>query len=94
MAIEAQTNIHEGKMTRNLEERTARIPSLGYLSFAMGSMAISASLALIFKRRDWANFVGLWVPSILIMGLYNKVVKLQHENMEGGVARQQLNRAV
>ncbi len=74
-----KTDVAEGKMTRMVEDQTGRVPSLAYLGFAVGSMVISASLAFIFKKRDWANFVGTWVPSILIMGLYNKVVKLQHE---------------
>ena len=28
-------------------------------------------------RRDVANFIGQWAPTILIMGLYNKLVKVQ-----------------
>ncbi len=36
------------------------------------------SLALLLSgRRQVANFVGQWVPTILVMGLYNKLVK-QH----------------
>jgi hypothetical protein len=28
-------------------------------------------------QRNVANFVGQWAPTILIMGLYNKLVKLE-----------------
>lgn len=36
------------------------------------------SLALLLSgRRQVANFVGQWVPTILVMGLYNKLLK-QH----------------
>jgi len=28
-------------------------------------------------RKQWANFVGQWVPTILLLGIYNKIVKTQ-----------------
>jgi hypothetical protein len=40
-------------------------------------MAISVGLAALRERKDWANFVGMWVPTFLILGLYNKMVKLE-----------------
>lgn len=82
MAISTRSHVREGQLTRKVEEQTARIPSLGYLGFAFGSIAVSASLAFFFKKRDWANFIGLWAPSILLLGLYNKVVKVEHEQQE------------
>jgi hypothetical protein len=30
-------------------------------------------------RSALANFVGQWAPTLLIIGLYNKVVKLERE---------------
>lgn len=71
------SNFKEGHFTREVEKRTASIPSSVYLSLAIGSMAVSALLEFYFKRKQTANFIGLWVPSILIMGLYNKLVKLE-----------------
>jgi hypothetical protein len=42
---------------------------------AFGSIA--ASLAFKFSRKDHASlFVGQWAPTFLILGLYNKLVKL------------------
>ncbi len=39
--------------------------------------AIGLSLGLrMAGRKDEANFIGLWAPTILIMGVYNKMVKL------------------
>lgn len=67
----------EGDITKKIERVTARVPSLGYLGLALGSMAISAGLALMTRRKTMANFVGLWVPSFLLMGIYNKLVKLE-----------------
>ena len=41
------------------------------------SGAIGTSLVLQFAgKEDKANFVGQWAPTLLILGLYNKMVKL------------------
>jgi hypothetical protein len=77
---EGRAPVQEGALTRQIEEQTGRIPSVGYLGFAMGSMAASAVLAFVLRRREMANFVGLWAPTILILGLYNKLVKIEHES--------------
>lgn len=77
----SEQNIQEGGLTRAVEEQTGRVPSMGYLGFAVASMAASAALAFIARKRDLANFVGLWAPSILIVGVYNKLVKLEHEQL-------------
>ena len=81
MAFASEQPIKEDQLTRSVESQTAKVPSIGYLGLAVGSMVVSAALAFIFKKRDLANFVGLWAPSILIMGLYNKVVKVEHEDL-------------
>lgn len=73
----ARDTIHEGPMTRAIEQQTARAPSGIYLSLAIGSMAISAITALVFGKRTLGTFFGLWVPSLLLMGLYNKIVKIE-----------------
>jgi hypothetical protein len=70
----------EGKLTRQIEEQTAKIPSVGYLSLAVVSMLLSAGFAFT-RRRETANFIGLWVPSILLLGVYNKLVKLEGSDM-------------
>jgi hypothetical protein len=66
----------EGGVTKMIESQTARIPSGTYLSVAVGAMIASATLMLL-GQRNVANFVGQWAPTILIMGLYNKLVKLE-----------------
>jgi hypothetical protein len=72
----------EGDMTKKIENVTARVPSLGYLGLALGSMALSAGLAVVSRQRTMANFVGLWVPSFLLMGIYNKLVKLEGNDFQ------------
>jgi hypothetical protein len=76
-AIRAASQPHaEGETTKMIESVTAKVPSGAYLAFAV--MAMATSLALMFAgRRNVANFIGQWVPTVLIMGLYNKTVK-QH----------------
>jgi len=63
-------------MTRAIEEYTSRVPSGAYLSLAVGAIGVSALLHLAGRKED-AQFIGHWVPTILIMGLYNKLVKVQ-----------------
>jgi len=67
----------EGELTQRIERQTARIPSVGYLSMAIASMIASAMLAIFANRKEFANFVGLWAPSFLLIGIYNKLVKLE-----------------
>ncbi len=67
----------EGVLTKAIEQQTSKVPSVGYLALALGSMALSAYLAARNTRKDSANFVGLWAPSFLLLGLYNKLVKLE-----------------
>jgi hypothetical protein len=64
----------EGKTTSMIESKTAKVPSLTFLGLAVGAMAASAALVLT-GRKQIGNFVGQWAPSILIMGLYNKLAK-------------------
>lgn len=67
----------EGQMTKNIERQTAKIPSMAFLLLAGGSLALSATMALVRKDKSAANFFGLWVPSFLLIGIYNKLVKLE-----------------
>lgn len=66
----------EGTTTKAIESYTSELPSGTFLGLAIGSMAISLILMLA-GRRNVANFIGQWAPTILIMGLYNKLVKLE-----------------
>ena len=65
----------EGMMARAIEEQTAKLPSDAFLWAAFAS--IGGSLALrMMNRRDESLFVGQWAPTFLILGLYNKIVKV------------------
>jgi hypothetical protein len=64
----------EGGLARPIEEQTARLPSDTFLWMAMGSIAGSLALKMMGRDKD-ANFVGQWVPTFLLFGVYNKIVK-------------------
>jgi len=70
-----QTGAHEGKTTSTIDQATGRVPSVAYLGLAVASMAVSAVLVLR-GRKQLGNFIGQWAPSILVMGLYNKLLKV------------------
>jgi hypothetical protein len=64
----------EGAVARAIEERTATLPSDTYLWAAAGSIATSAALHLMGHKQA-SVFVGQWAPTLLILGVYNKLVK-------------------
>lgn len=65
----------EGTLTKTIEHYTSQVPSGVYLTAAIGAIGISAALQLAGRKED-SQFVGHWVPTILLLGLYNKIVKL------------------
>jgi hypothetical protein len=65
----------EGHVTKAIEHVTSQVPSGVYLSLAIASIGLSAGLQCI-GRKHAASFVGHWAPTILILGLYNKMVKV------------------
>lgn len=77
---EFQMSVHahqheEGYLTKVIEHYTSMVPSGVYLLGAFGAVGLSLGLRLA-GRRNSALFVGLWPPTILLMGVYNKMVKL------------------
>lgn len=65
----------EGGLAYSIEEQTAKLPSDVFLWAAAGS--ICGSLAMKMAGRDHeALFVGQWAPTFLLLGLYNKIVKV------------------
>lgn len=71
----AEAHEGEGPIARAIEEYTVKVPSDVFL-WAAGA-SILGSLALKMSGEDrTANFVGQWAPTFLILGLYNKLVKL------------------
>jgi hypothetical protein len=78
MDVKDLTGTHrypEGKVANAIESQTAKLPSDVFLWAAGGSLVGSLALKLSGRDRD-ALFVGQWVPALLLLGLYNKMVKI------------------
>ena len=65
---------NEDLTTTRVEEATKRIPSIGLLGFAVGSVVASATL-MALGRKQAALFVGQWAPTVIAFAIYNKIVK-------------------
>ena len=92
----------EGRVARAIEKQTAKLPSDTFLWAAGGaivtSMLIQAfqprrmtTLGMPTRRGQLALFVGQWVPTLLLLGLYNKIVKVagsDKQEREGGFRAQ------
>jgi|SRR5215471_10705271 len=68
----------EGPVAKAIESKTAQLPSDVFLWGALASMGLSLVLQLTGKsrRNNFGSFVGQWVPTLLVFGLYNKIVKV------------------
>lgn len=71
----ARSEHREGPLARSIEQQTAKLPSDTWLWAAFGSIAASLFFQVSGDDRK-ANFVGHWAPTFLLLGLYNKLVKL------------------
>lgn len=69
------TDYREGRVARSIESRTAKVPSDVFLWAAGASIAGSLTLRMMGRKED-AVFVGQWAPTLLLLGTYNKMVKL------------------
>ncbi len=65
----------EGVVARALENQTAKLPSDMWLWTAFGSMGVALFLRLTGKKQQ-SLFIGQWAAPILLMGVYNKLVKI------------------
>lgn len=76
MATNLDPQHKEGPVAEAIEQQTAKLPSDLFLWAALGSMAVSLGFKLAGKD-DKALFVGQWPAPFLLLGLYNKLVKLE-----------------
>ena len=71
----------EGKVARAIEKQTAKLPSDTWLWAATGSLLGSAVLHMMDRKHE-SLFVGQLAPIFLILGLYNKIVKVAGSDRE------------
>lgn len=65
----------EGSVARTIEEQTAKLPSDLFLWAAVGAIGTSAVLEFT-GNSEKSRFVGQWVAPFLLLGVYNKLVKV------------------
>jgi hypothetical protein len=81
---ESQPSRTEDRFTKTVEDYTGAIPSSAFLGVAVGAMALSFALQVTGQGK-WGNFIAQWVPTWLIIGVYNKLVKLEgHDQTDRG----------
>jgi hypothetical protein len=64
----------EGEIARLLEQQSAKLPSHWFLFGALGAMGLSLGLEAAGRSRA-SDFVGKWPTPLLLLGIYNKLVK-------------------
>jgi hypothetical protein len=62
-------------VARTIEEQTAKLPSDVWLWAAVGSIGVSFLLHVSGRKQD-SFFIGQWAAPFLLLGLYNKLVKV------------------
>jgi hypothetical protein len=84
MSPRVHGSMAEDEFTKSIERQTASVPSSVFLGLALGSMAV-ALVAQMSGEGKWGNFIGQWAPSLLMIGVYNKLVKLEgHDYTDRG----------
>jgi hypothetical protein len=65
----------EGVLARVIEQQAAKIPSHWFWLGATRSMGVSLMLELTGRQRE-SRFIGQWAEPLLILGMYNRFVKI------------------
>ena len=73
--IKTSSPHREGSVARTIEQQTAKLPSDLFLWAALGSIGTALTFLATGDTRK-ATFVGQWAPTLLCLGIYNKLVKL------------------
>lgn len=70
------TGHEEGRVAKAIERQTAKLPSDLFLWAACGAIATSLTFQMM-GRRHLSLFFGQWAPTMLLLGVYNKIVKVE-----------------
>lgn len=76
MATNNNPEHSEGPLAKAIEGQTAKLPSDIFLWASLASMGASLTLKVL-KKDKTALFVGQWAAPFLLLGLYNKLVKVE-----------------
>lgn len=64
----------EGPVAKAIERQTSKVPSDIFLWTALGFLGVSAVRNM--SRREGGNFMAQLAPTLLLLGVYNKLVKI------------------
>lgn len=81
-----KNNHSEGPVAKTIENQTAKLPSDIFLWASLSAMAVSATLKCLDKDKD-ALFVGQWAAPFLLLGIYNKIVKVEGSDKQSKYGR-------
>lgn len=87
-----QNDHSEGPVAKAIEKQTSKLPSDVFLWAAFGSIAASATLKCLGKDKS-ALFVGQWAAPFLLLGIYNKIVKVEGSDKSSKQPQQPLSSA-
>ena len=82
MASAVRREHTEGQIAKSIESQTAKLPSDTFLWAAITAIGASATLQIMGKQSA-SVFVGQWAPTLLTLGLHNKLVKQQRLRRHG-----------
>lgn len=71
----------EGATAKAIEGQTSKIPSDLFLYASLAAMGTSLALKCLGRSHN-ALFVGQWAAPFLLLGIYNKLVKLEGHDAE------------
>lgn len=66
----------EGPVAKAIEQRTSKVPSDVFLWAALGFLGFSAVRSVRSRGDSGASFLSTLGPTLLLLGVYNKIVKL------------------
>jgi hypothetical protein len=88
---EKQAEQHaEGPVARAIEQHTAQLPSDWFL-WAAGASIVGSLGLMASGNRHGSLFVGQWAPTFLLLGIYNKIVKVAGSDRASNGGRETQN---
>jgi hypothetical protein len=77
-AKRAVERVAEGEPTQGMMEAQERVPSSVY-AIGAGASILASMILFLTRKKDWSIFVGQWAPTILLMGIFYKLLKPSKE---------------
>ncbi len=83
----------EGTVAKKIENQTAKLPSDVFLWSSLAAMGVSLGLKCM-KHKHLALFVGQWAAPFLLLGIYNKIVKVEGHDKHNSGSRSKFKKAL